>query len=67
MTLHSTISDRDRVLAATDILALIGEVVALRPKGREHLGICPFHDDRSPSMSVVTHKGTGFYKCFACG
>lgn len=64
-------SDRDRVLAATDILAVIGEVVALRPKGREHVGLCPFHDDRSPSMAVVTHKaafgGSGFYKCFACG
>ncbi|MFM1868999.1 MAG: primase, partial [Planctomycetota bacterium] len=67
----SSTSDRDRVLAATDILSVIGEVVALRPKGREHVGLCPFHDDRSPSMAVVTHKsamgGTGFYKCFACG
>ena len=67
---HSS-SDRDRVLAATDILAIVGEVVALRPKGREHLGLCPFHDDRSPSLAVVTHKsgmgGTGFYKCFSCG
>jgi DNA primase len=67
----SSISDRDRVLAATDILSVIGEAVALRPKGREHVGLCPFHDDRSPSMAVVTHKsgmgGAGFYKCFACG
>jgi DNA primase len=67
----STISDRDRVLAATDILSVIGEVIALRPKGREHVGLCPFHEDRSPSMAVVTHKagfgGSGFYKCFACG
>jgi DNA primase len=66
-----SISDRDRVLAATDIVSVIGEVVALRPKGREHVGLCPFHDDRSPSMTVVTHKsgmgGAGFYKCFACG
>lgn len=67
MTISSAISDRDRVLAATDMLAIVGEVVALRPKGREHLGLCPFHDDRSPSLAVVTHKGTGFYKCFACG
>jgi DNA primase len=68
---HSTNSDRDRVLAATDILSVIGEVIALRPKGREHVGLCPFHEDRSPSMAVVTHKtgfgGSGFYKCFACG
>lgn len=50
---------------------MIGEVIALRPKGREHVGLCPFHEDRSPSMAVVTHKtgfgGSGFYKCFACG
>ena len=59
-------SDRDRVLDATDMVALIGEHVQLRPKGREHVGICPFHDDRAPSMTVVTHKGAGFYKCFSC-
>ncbi len=67
----SSNSDRDRVLAATDIVSVIGEVVALRPKGREHVGLCPFHEDRSPSMTVVTHKagmgGSGFYKCFSCG
>ena len=67
-------SDRDRVLAGSDILAIIGESIALRPKGREHLGLCPFHDDKSPSFAVVTHKsgssvmgGCGFYKCFSCG
>lgn len=63
----SSLSDRDRVLDATDLAALIGEHLALRPKGREMVGLCPFHDDRSPSLAVVTHKGNGFYKCFACG
>lgn len=60
-------SDRDRVLEATDLVALIGEHVALRQKGREHVGLCPFHEDRTPSLAVVTHKGSSFYKCFACG
>lgn len=60
-------SDRDRVLDATDLVALISEHVQLRPKGREMVGLCPFHDDRTPSMHVVTHKSAGFYKCFACG
>ncbi len=60
-------SDRDRVLDATDLIGLVSEHVALRPKGREHIGLCPFHDDRSPSFAVVSHKGTPFYKCFACG
>ncbi len=60
-------ADRDRVLDATDLVGLVSEHVALRPKGREHVGLCPFHDDRSPSFAVVSHKGTPFYKCFACG
>lgn len=63
----STSADRDRVLDAVDLVALIGEHVVLKPKGREHVGLCPFHDDRSPSLAVVTHKGGSFYKCFACG
>ena len=60
-------SDRDRVLEATDMVALVGEHVRLAPKGREHLGLCPFHDDHRPSMAVVTHKGIPFFKCFSCG
>jgi DNA primase len=66
-TFSPNMSDRDRVLESTDLVALVGEHVALKPKGREHVGLCPFHDDRSPSMAVVTHKGNAFYKCFACG
>ena len=49
-----------------DLVALIGEHVPLRPKGREHVGLCPFHDDHTPSFTVVTHKGNAFYKCHAC-
>lgn len=60
-------SDRDRVVHATDLVALVGEHVQLKPKGREHIGLCPFHDDSRASMNVVTHKGTPFYHCFSCG
>ena len=59
--------DRQRVLDATDLVAVVGEHISLKRKGREHVGICPFHDDSSPSLHVVTHKGNAFYKCFACG
>ena len=60
-------SDIDNVRDATDLVRLIGEHVALRPKGREHVGLCPFHSDKNPSFCVVTHKGNAFYKCHACG
>ncbi len=58
-------NDRDRVLAATDLVSLVAEQVRLEPKGTEYIGVCPFHDDSRPSMYVVPQKG--FYHCFACG
>ena len=60
-------TDVDLVHEAIDLVALIGEHISLRPKGREHVGLCPFHDDQTPSLTVVTHKGNAFYKCHACG
>jgi DNA primase len=63
----ATNSDIDRVRDAADLVALIGEHIPLRPKGREHIGLCPFHDDHAPSLTVVTHKGNAFYKCHSCG
>ncbi len=60
-------SDVDKVRDATDLVALIAEHVSLHPKGREHVGLCPFHDDHTPSLTVVTHKDNAFYKCHSCG
>ncbi len=57
--------DAARVREATDIVALIAEHVALRPKGREFVGLCPFHDDKNPSMYVVPAKQ--IFHCFVCG
>lgn len=57
--------DKERVQAATDLARIIGEHVQLRPKGRELAGLCPFHDDKSPSMYVSSAKQ--IYKCFSCG
>lgn len=57
--------DKRRVLEATDIVRLIGEQLALRPKGRELVGLCPFHNDHRPSMCVVPHKQ--IFHCFSCG
>jgi DNA primase len=56
--------DKRRVLDATDIVRLIGEHLALKQRGREFVGLCPFHDDHTPSMGVVPHKQ--IYHCFVC-
>ncbi len=57
--------DVARVREATDIVELIAEHVALRPKGREFVALCPFHDDKNPSMYVVPNKQ--IFHCFVCG
>lgn len=54
-----------QIQQATDIVRLIGEQVALRPKGKEFAGLCPFHDDKTPSMFVSPQKQ--IFKCFSCG
>ncbi|MCC6679198.1 MAG: DNA primase [Phycisphaerales bacterium] len=58
-------NDRDRVREAADIVRVVGEAVALKPKGREFVGLCPFHDDHKPSMNVVPSKQ--IFHCFVCG
>ncbi len=58
-------TDRDSVLAETDLVGLIGEQLRLEPKSDEFVGLCPFHEDSKPSMYVVPRKG--FFHCFACG
>ena len=54
-----------QVQQANDIIDVIGEHVSLKKKGREMVGLCPFHDDHSPSMNVNPVKQ--IFKCFACG
>ncbi|MGQ3255280.1 MAG: CHC2 zinc finger domain-containing protein, partial [Microbacterium aurantiacum] len=59
-------ADVEEVKARTDIADIIGERVALRPAGVGSMkGLCPFHDERSPSFNV--RPQAGFYHCFGCG
>lgn len=54
-----------QVLQAVDIVDVVSGYVALVPKGKEMLGLCPFHNDRRPSMNVSPSKQ--IFKCFSCG
>ena len=49
----------------TDIVDVISKYVNLTKKGKNYFGVCPFHDDHSPSMSVSPEKQ--IYTCFSCG
>ncbi|MBL4636522.1 MAG: DNA primase [Kofleriaceae bacterium] len=52
------------IRARADIVAVIGRHVELKKAGRNHKGLCPFHQENSPSFNVNTDKG--FYYCFGC-
>jgi len=54
-----------QVQQANDIVDVITEHVSLKRKGREMVGLCPFHDDHRPSLNVNGAKQ--IFKCFACG
>ena len=48
-----------------DIVEVVSQHVALKKSGANYWGLCPFHNDKKPSMSVSPSKG--IYKCFSCG
>lgn len=52
---------RDRV----DIAEVVGRFVTLKRRGSSHVGLCPFHQEKSPSFNVIPHKQ--IYHCFGCG
>ncbi len=53
------------VQQATDIVQVVEQYVALKKRGKEYVGLCPFHEDHRPSLCVSPAKQ--IYKCFACG
>jgi DNA primase len=58
-------SDIDRVREATDLVDLISEVTTVKRSGRSFMAVCPFHEEKTPSMSV--DRARGLYHCFGCG
>ena len=55
----------DKILDAAQILDVVSEFVTLKKRGTSYVGLCPFHDDKTPSFHVSPAKGV--CKCFACG
>ena len=55
----------DKILTTADIVEVVGEFVSLAKRGTQYVGLCPFHEDKNPSLVVSPSRGT--FKCFACG
>lgn len=55
----------DRIMDAAQIVDVVSDFVTLRKRGVNFVGLCPFHDDKTPSFYVSPAKG--LCKCFACG
>lgn len=55
----------DEIRTQNDIVSVISEYIALKPKGSSYFGLCPFHNESTPSFSVSADKQ--FYYCFGCG
>lgn len=55
----------DRILDAAQIVEVVSDFVTLRKRGVNYVGLCPFHNEKTPSFSVSPSKG--LCKCFSCG
>ena len=55
----------DRILDAAQIVDVVSDFVTLRKRGVNYVGLCPFHNEKTPSFSVSPSKGV--CKCFSCG
>ena len=55
---------KTQVLAATDIVQLVGRTVGLKRRGKDYVGLCPFHQEKSPSFTVSPDKQ--FFYCYGC-
>src|ERR1700728_4775832 len=61
----STFEDvKSRVLQGTDIVALVGQSVRLKRRGKDFVGLCPFHQEKTPSFYVSPTKQ--YFNCYGC-
>lgn len=62
---HLNNEELNRIRSSVDIVDIVSGYIPLTLKGKNHFGVCPFHDDHSPSMSVSRDKQ--IFTCWSCG
>ena len=55
----------DKIIETSRIEEVVGDFVSLKRRGTSMIGLCPFHNEKTPSFHVSV--GKGIYKCFGCG
>jgi DNA primase len=55
----------ERIKSESDIVSVVSAFVSLKKSGKDYKGLCPFHQEKTPSFFVIPSKG--FYHCFGCG
>lgn len=65
MTIHIPEDKLAEIRNAADIVEIISERVALKKAGKDHIGLCPFHSEKTPSFTVSSTKQ--IFHCFGCG
>jgi len=64
-SLNDFAAKKQQILDRVDILALVGEHVSLKRRGKRWVGLCAFHSEKTPSFTVTPELG--LFKCFGCG
>lgn len=55
----------ERILSTANIVEVVQDYITLTKRGNNHIGLCPFHHEKTPSFSV--NQARGIFKCFGCG
>lgn len=57
---------KNEIQKRVDIVSIIERYVPLKRMGNKFMGLCPFHDEKTPSFNVVPNENGGYYHCFGC-
>ena len=59
-----TDEELNNLIGQTDLVSLVSKYVSLEKKGKNYMGCCPFHNEKTPSFVVSPEKG--IFNCFGC-